>query len=81
MDEQAVREKLRTFIVTELIRDPGHSLGDGDAIISDGKVDSFSVAELGMYIEVEFGLSIPDPDLTVEKMDTLNLIVSRVMAG
>ena len=44
-------------------------------------MDSFSLAELGVYIESEFDVYIPDPELTVDQLDTLNQIVSRVMKG
>ncbi|MCB9452548.1 MAG: acyl carrier protein [Anaerolineaceae bacterium] len=79
MDEQTVREKLRTYITNELIREKGYRLTDEEGIISGGLIDSFALAELGVYIEDAFDIYIPDPDLTVEKMDTLNLIVARVM--
>jgi acyl carrier protein len=42
-------------------------------------MDSFALAELGVYVEDEFGVYIPDPDLTVEKMNTLDQMVARVM--
>lgn len=79
MDEATVREKIRTFITTELIRDPDYDLTDEEGIVTGGLMDSFSLAELGVYVEDEFDVYIPDPDLTVEKMDTLNLMVARVM--
>ena len=81
MDEQTVREKLRAFIVTELIRDEGYALTDDEGIISNGLMDSFSLAELGVYVEEEFDVYIPDSDLTVAKMDTLNQMTARVMRG
>jgi acyl carrier protein len=81
MDEQTVREKLRAFIVTELIRDDGYTLTDDEGIISSGLMDSFSLAELGVYVEEEFDVYIPDSDLTVDKMDTLNQMTARVMRG
>ena len=81
MDEQTVRQKLRTFIVTELIRDEGYALSDDEGIISGGLMDSFSLAELGVYVEEEFDVYIPDSDLTVAKMDTLNQMTARVMRG
>ena len=81
MDEQAVREKLRTFIVTELIRDDGYTLTNDEGIISNGLMDSFSLAELGVYVEEEFDIYIPDSDLTVGKMDTLNQMTARVIHG
>jgi len=81
MDDHAIREKLRAFITRELIRDDSYDLTDSEGIVSKGLMDSFSLAELGVYVEKEFGVYIPDPDLTVAKMDTLNLIVARVLRG
>ena len=79
MDEATIRKSIRTYIITQLIRDPAYDLGDGEGIITGGLMDSFALAELGVYIEETYDIYIPDPDLTVEKMDTLNLIVARVM--
>ncbi|MBZ0279273.1 MAG: hypothetical protein K8L97_00950 [Anaerolineae bacterium] len=81
MDEQVVREKLRAYITKELIRDAKYPLKDDEGIVSSGLMDSFSLAELGVYVEQEFGVYIPDPDLTVAKMDTLDLMVARVLRG
>lgn len=78
-DEAAVREKLRAYITRDLIRDTAYPLSDGEGIISNGLMDSFALAELAVYIESEFGVYIPDPDLTVARMDTLDQIVARVM--
>jgi acyl carrier protein len=81
MDETSVREKLRAYITRELIRDESYDLTDTEGIISGGLMDSFSLAQLGVYVEQEFGVYIPDPDLTVAKMDTLDLMVARVLKG
>jgi acyl carrier protein len=79
MNEPTVRDKLRAFITRELIRDPDYPLTDTEGIITGGMMDSFALAELGVYVEQEFGVYIPDPDLTVLKMNTLDQIVARVM--
>lgn len=79
MDEKTIREQLRGYIAAEFIRDMDYPLADDEHIISGGLMDSFALAELAVYIENAFGVYIPDPDLTVEKMDTLNQIVARVM--
>lgn len=81
MDEQEVKEKLRRFITAELIRDESYELEDDEGIITGGLMDSFALAELGVYVEDAFGIYIPDPDLTVDKMNTLNQMTARVMAG
>ena len=77
--EADVRAQLRQFILTDLIRDPKFPLADDEGIITDGLIDSFSLAQIGVFAEQAFGVYIPDPDLTVAKMDSLNQMVARIM--
>jgi acyl carrier protein len=81
MDEATVKSNIRDYILRELVRDEDYPLTDDEGIVSGGLMDSFSLADLGVYVEDVFGVYIPDPDLTVEKMDTLNLMTARVMQG
>ena len=81
VDEKTLREKLRAYICKELIRDASYPLTDTEGIISGGLMDSFSLAEFAVYVEKEFGAYIPDSDLTVAKMDTLDQMTARVMRG
>ena len=81
MNEEEIRTKLRSFITKDLIRDQSYDLEDTEPIITAGLMDSFALAELAVYVEEEFGVYIPDPDLTVDKMNTLNLMVARVLRG
>lgn len=80
-DEKTIREKLRAFITRDLIRDASYDLTDTEGIVTGGLMDSFSLAEFAVYVEKEFGVYIPDSDLTVAKMDTLNQMVARVLKG
>ena len=79
MDEQTVRERLRAFICKDLIRDADYPLTGGEGIVTGGLMDSFSLAEFAVYVEKEFGVYIPDADLTVAKMNTLDQMVARIM--
>ena len=81
MDERAIREKLRTYITRELIRDAGYPLTDTEGIVTGGLMDSFALAEFAVYVEQEFGVYIPDAELTVAKMNTLDQMVAHVMQG
>lgn len=81
MDETAICENLRSYIAKELIRDESYTIVNDEGIITEGLMDSFGLAELAVYIEQTFNVYIPDPDLTVEKMDTLDQIVARVLKG
>lgn len=78
MDEATIRRQMRAFILNELIREPDYPLRDDEGIISSGLMDSFALAELGVFVEDAFDVYIPDADLTVAKMDSLNQMVARV---
>ncbi len=79
MDYAEVRDTLRAFVITDLIRMPGYDLQDDEPLITGGLIDSFSLAQFGVFVEEMFGIYIPDPDLTVENLDTLTQMVNRVM--
>jgi acyl carrier protein len=81
MDQSIIREKLRSFIARDLIRDSSYPLSDDEGIITGGLMDSFALAELGVFVEQQFDVYIPDTDLTVMKMNTLDQIVARVLMG
>ena len=79
MDEATIRRQMRAFILNELVREPDYPLRDDEGIISSGLMDSFALAELGVYVEDAFDVYIPDADLTVAKMDSLDQMVARVL--
>ena len=62
-----------------LMRQLRRSVGIEDA----GHLQRFqsALAELAVFVEKEFDVYIPDPDLTVSKMNTLDQIVARVLHG
>jgi len=76
-----VSQKLKEYICREMMRKPNYPLKDDEALITGGFMDSFSLAQIGVFIEMEFGVYIPDTDLTVEKMDTLRLMTACVLKG
>lgn len=81
MDRNEVTGKLREFIVKDLLRNPGYELADDEALITGGMMDSFSLAQVGVFAEKAFNIYIPDTDLTVANMDTLSQMVDRIMKG
>jgi len=75
-----MREQLRTFITTSMIKDPGYPLKDDEPLITGGLVDSFSLVELALFIEETFGVRFADPELTAQNMDTVDQIVANIEA-
>jgi acyl carrier protein len=79
MDKTEVTEKLRAFVCKELIRNAKYPLQDSEPLITGGLIDSFSLAYFGVFAEETFGVYIPDTDLTVENLNTLEQMVSRIL--
>ncbi len=80
-DATRIRAELREYICGELMHDPSYALADDEPLITGGLIDSFALALLAVFIEATFDVYIPDTDLTVERMDTLDQIVARVLQG
>lgn len=76
-----MKDKLRDFILNELINDPEYPLADDEPIITGGMIDSFSLVQVQMFINDEFGVWIDDTEMTVENMDNLNDMVKRIEAN
>ena len=80
-DTAEIKQKLWTFICTELIRNPSYPLKDGEPLVTGGLIDSFSIAQIGVFVEKAFGVYVPDVDLTVENMDDLDRMAALVAAA
>ena len=80
MDPAEVREEMRTFVCNELFGRPDYPLADDEPLITGGLIDSFSLALIGVFIETAFDVYIPNTDLTVANMNTLNQITARILA-
>lgn len=81
MDEQTIRQSLRAFITRDLMREADYPLANTEPIITGGLIDSFALARIGVFVEDQFGVYIPDPELTVARMNTLDQMVARILQG
>jgi acyl carrier protein len=72
--------KLNTYIVTQILKQPKRMLQPGEALISSGLVDSFSLVDLGLFVEDSFGVHIDDTELNAETFDTLEQLASLIIS-
>ena len=49
-------------------------------MISGGLIDSFSIAHIAVFIETEIGIRIPDTDLTLDSMDSIDRMYAYILA-
>jgi acyl carrier protein len=74
--------QLARRIASEILKQPRRRIADDEALISSGLVDSFSLVDLALHIEDEYGVRIEDTELTAQSFDTLqqlaDIIASRM---
>jgi acyl carrier protein len=79
MDVQEMHDRLRDFVRGELLRKPNYPLGDDEPLITGGLIDSFSLAQVGVFVEDAFGVYLQDTDLTIANMDTIERMVICIL--
>lgn len=79
MNAQEMRDRLRDFVRSELLREPDYPLAADEPLITGGLIDSFSLAQIGVFVEDAFGVYLPDTDLTVANMDTIEWMVTCIL--
>ena len=70
-------DKLKAFITARFLKDRA-MVSDDQSLLESGVIDSFSLVDLRHFIEDTYGVTVPDMDLTPERMDTVRLIMARV---
>jgi acyl carrier protein len=79
MNAQEMRDRLRDFVRSELLRKPDYPLAADEPLITGGLIDSFALAQIGVFVEDAFGVYVPDTDLTVANMDTIERMVTCIL--
>ncbi len=73
-DPARIREAARE-VVSQLV---GHPVGDEEALISAGLIDSLAILRMIAQLEKRLGTSIPTDSLQPDDFDTIELIVETV---
>ncbi len=78
MDIQEIQSKIKEVIANVTGLDPAE-IGDNDSFIDDLQLDSLSLLEIGVDVDYEFKLGVPEERLqslrTVQ--DTVDLVLEK----
>jgi acyl carrier protein len=73
-----ITASLGRYIAAEILKDPKRQLTADEPLISSGLVDSFSLVDLALFVEKEFGVRIHDTELTAQVWDNLDALARLV---
>jgi len=66
------------YLAKNILKQPQRIIRPDEPLISSGLIDSFSLVDLGMYVEDTFGVRLEDTELNAETFDTLTQLVELV---
>lgn len=73
-----MKDRLRRFVVEEILNRPELALADDDDLLMSGLVDSVGIISLVDFIEEATGIDIPAQDVTLENFTSLDTIDAYV---
>ena len=74
----SIIDELRQYVAGEILKDPDLDIADDEPLISSGLVDSFSLVDLGLFVENTFGVRLHDSELNADTFDTLTALAALV---
>ena len=76
-----ITSSLAELVAKNILKKPGRIIKPDEPLISSGLIDSFSLMDLALLVEDNFGVRVDDSELNSQTFDTLtqlaNLIQSR----
>jgi acyl carrier protein len=70
--------KLSTFLATDILKQPNRAIAADEPLISSGLIDSFSLMDVALFVEDNFGVRIEDTELNADTFDNLNQLASLI---
>jgi acyl carrier protein len=67
-----LNSQLSELIADKILKQPGRKLSGDQPLISSGLIDSFSLVDLALLVEDNYGVRIEDTELNAETFDTLD---------
>jgi len=73
------RLKIREFVAEQLReRDDHAAFADGESLIKAGRLDSFAVVKLVMFLETDFGVDFARVEFDPQRFDSVDEMAAMV---
>ncbi|MDF2451641.1 MAG: acyl carrier protein [Bacteroidota bacterium] len=77
---QAVKETIRTFVFTELLKNKNvNGLNDASPLITGGLMDSISTMQLVVFLEKTFHMEFEAHEVDRDNFDSIDIITDFLM--
>lgn len=76
--DPTITASLETYLATQVLKQPNRKIANDEALISSGLIDSFSLMDLALFVEDNFGVRIEDTELNAETFDNLAQLTTLI---
>ena len=70
--------KLSAFLAKDILKQPNRTIAADEPLISSGLIDSFSLMDVALFVEDNFGVRIEDTELNADSFDNLTQLASLI---
>ena len=75
-----MQQSIADFIAQKILKQPKRIIQAGDALISSGLIDSFSLVDLALFVEDTFGVRIADSELNATTFDSIEQLAALILS-
>ncbi len=76
--ETDITQKINRYISKSILKQPDRLIPPDEKLISSGLIDSFSLVDLALFIEDNYGVRIDDTELNADTFDTLEELAKLI---
>jgi acyl carrier protein len=71
-------QQIGSYLASQILKQPNRTITADEPLISSGLIDSFSLMDIALYVEDNFGVRIEDTELNAETFDTLTQLSALI---
>lgn len=75
-----ITSQIGSYIAVEFLKSPDRQILPDEPLISSGLIDSFSLVDLALFIEDNFGVRLDDTELNADTFDSLQQLGALVQS-
>jgi len=73
-----ISSTLSKYIAASILKQPERQIAPNEPLISSGLIDSFSLVDLALFVEDNYGVRIEDTELNADSFDSLNQLIELI---
>ncbi|HQV94700.1 MAG TPA: acyl carrier protein [Anaerolineales bacterium] len=75
---ETIIQQIGSYLASQILKQPNRTITADESLISSGLIDSFSLMDVALYVEDNFGVRIEDTELNADTFDTLTQLAALI---